>query len=70
MAGSPTVEIPAAFRARAASQAHWADWFAGLPALLRKPAGRVGAAARRCDPVGLLRGRRAGPDGGRARRPP
>ncbi len=35
MAGSPTVEIPAAFRARAESQAHWADWYAGLPALLR-----------------------------------
>jgi streptomycin 6-kinase len=30
-----TVEIPAAFRERAKSQAHWADWFAGLPALLR-----------------------------------
>ncbi len=28
------VEIPAAFRERAASQAHWADWFTDLPALL------------------------------------
>jgi streptomycin 6-kinase len=29
-----TPEIPAAFRVRAASQVHWADWFVGLPRLL------------------------------------
>ncbi len=34
MAKPSAVEIPAAFRARAASQAHWSDWFADLPALL------------------------------------
>ncbi len=35
MPTSPIVEIPAAFRARAESQAHWADWYAGLPALVQ-----------------------------------
>ena len=29
------VEIPARFRARAESQAHWSDWYAELPRLLR-----------------------------------
>ena len=36
MSEPAAVEIPARFRARAESQAHWSDWYAELPRLLRE----------------------------------